>query len=188
MADDDFTLIDRSEAGDTQAFGELVRRYQGRLMTALVHVLGSLSDAEDVLQETFWKAYCKLSSFQRNSSFYTWLYRIAFNLAVSHQRRRRGELSVEELRRIGAVEPVETQTDVAAPLEREEQIRRVRSALARLGADHRAVLILRELEGCCYETIAEILQIPVGTVRSRLHRARAQLRALLLQEMNERRA
>ncbi|GIW92735.1 MAG: RNA polymerase sigma factor [Pirellulaceae bacterium] len=184
--DSDFDLIDRSVAGDEQAFAELVGRYQSRLLTALVHILGSRSDAEDVLQEAFWNAYRNLDGFQRNSSFYTWLYRIAFNLAVTFQRRQRGELSVEELRRIGAVEPAEPDADVTAPLERAEEVARVRAALERLSTEFRTALILRDLEGCCYETIAEITGVPIGTVRSRIHRARAQLREILLQEMKER--
>lgn len=183
MSYDDFELIDRTLRGQQWAFGELVRRYQTRLFTALAHVLGSPEDAEDVLQEAFWKAYCHLDRFQRSSGFYTWLYRIAFNVAVSSRRRRRSEFSVEELRAAGAADPASNEPAVSEPIERSEMVARVRAALNRLSEEHRAVLVLREIEGCCYETIAQILGVPVGTVRSRLHRARAQLRDVLLHEL-----
>jgi RNA polymerase sigma-70 factor (ECF subfamily) len=153
---DDATLIDLALGGDAAAFGWLVRRYQDRLYTSLVHVSGSRDEAEDVVQDAFVQAFLKLRSFERQSTFYTWLYRIAFNTAVSRRRKRRVEGSVEQ--------------------ERAELLAR---ALGGLSAEHRSILILREMEGCDYEQIAEILDLPVGTVRSRLHRARAHLRVEL---------
>lgn len=182
----DSELIERTLQGEQWAFSELVHRYQARLFTALVHILGSRADAEDIVQEAFWKAYCHLDQFQGSSSFYTWLYRIAFNVAVSYRRRKRAEISVEELRESGAGDPPTSGADVTHRMEQAEQVARVHAALRRLTDDHRVVLVLRELEGCCYETIAKILQVPVGTVRSRLHRARAQLREILLQEAGQR--
>lgn len=182
---DDFQLIDETLAGDRNAFGSLVLRHQDRLFTALVHVLGSRSDAEDVVQDAFVQAFLKLPTFQRTSAFYTWLYRIAFNLAVSQRRKRRPELSVEETREYGGDEPVANHSDVSAHVEREEGVAQIRAALARLSDEHRAILVLRELEGCDYETIAGMLDLPVGTVRSRLHRARSQLREILKEDLQE---
>jgi RNA polymerase sigma-70 factor (ECF subfamily) len=173
---DDAQLIEESLRGDAQSFGELVRKYQDRLFNTVVHVAGQREEAEDVVQEAFVQAFLKLKSFQRQSAFYTWLYRIAFNVAISRRRRRKAETSIEQHREAAGVEPMD---DGEAPddrLLREERAELVSGALQRLTDEHRAILVLREMEGCCYETIAEILDLPVGTVRSRLHRARLQLR------------
>jgi RNA polymerase sigma-70 factor (ECF subfamily) len=173
---DDAQLIDEALRGDAESFGELVRKYQDRLFNTVLHVAGRREEAEDVVQEAFVQAFLKLSSFQRNSAFYTWLYRVAFNIAISRKRRRRAETSVEQHRESTGVEPLD---DGEAPEERvlrEERAELLSGALQRLSDEHRAILVLREMEGCCYDTIAEILDLPVGTVRSRLHRARLQLR------------
>ncbi len=173
---EDAQLIDEALRGDAESFGELVRKYQDRLFNTVVHVAGRREEAEDVVQEAFVQAFLKLSSFQRTAAFYTWLYRIAFNIAISRRRRRKVEVSVEQHREASGVEPMD---DGEAPDERmlrEERAELVSGALQRLSDEHRAILVLREMEGCCYETIAEILDLPVGTVRSRLHRARLQLR------------
>jgi RNA polymerase sigma-70 factor, ECF subfamily len=181
----DLQLIDETLAGRREAFGELVLRHQNRLYTTLVHVTGSAAEAEDVVQEAFVQAFLKLSTFQGTSSFYTWLYRIAFNFAVSRRRRRRPELSVDEHRELGGPEPIDGQLEACEQLERDEGVQRVRAAMAQLSDEHRTILILREMEGCCYETIAELLGLPVGTVRSRIHRARSQLREILKEDLQE---
>jgi len=176
---DDAQLIDETLAGNSEGFGQLVRKYQDRLYNTILHVVGCHEDARDVVQDAFVQAFVKLDTFQRSSAFYTWLYRIAFNVAVSHRRRRRVSLSVERTREVTGEEPVDDGDAPGDPLEQAERDRQVREALDRLTEDHRAVLVLREIDGCCYETIAEILELPVGTVRSRLHRARLQLRGQL---------
>lgn len=185
MVSDDFPLIDACLRGDRAAFGQLVRQYQDRLFNSLFHVLGSREEAEDVAQDAFVQAFTKLNSFQKQSGFFTWLYRIAFNLAMSRMRRKRPESSIE-MRREGAGEdPVdsgEAPSDAMLKAERAEQ---VRSALAQLSEDSRSILILREIDGCDYENIAEILEVPIGTVRSRLHRARLQLKEQLKSMIEE---
>lgn len=177
LGDDD--LIHATRRGDSAAFGQLVRKYQDRLLTALFQVSGSRDEAEDVVQEAFVTAYLKLASFAGESSFYTWLYRIAFNTAISRRRKRRGESSVEHTRDLTGNEP----TDDGEPAEdrvlRQERAGQLQIALSRLPDEFRSVLVLREMEGCDYDTIAEILAVPVGTVRSRLHRARLQLKEQL---------
>ncbi len=175
---DDQSLIDACRAGDTEAFGELVRRYQDRLYPTLFRLTGSADDALDLLQDVFLRAYLKLGQFHGESSFYTWLYRLAINLALSERRRRR------PVSPSLAVEPSDVfeQSDPAGPLLRAEQERQVHQAIASLAPEHRAVVVLKDLDGLPYEEIAMILKIPVGTVRSRLHRARNELR-LKLQEM-----
>ncbi len=176
---DDAQLIQETLAGKSVAFGHLVQKYQDRLYNTVVHVTAGGDEARDIVQEAFVQAFVKLETFQRNSAFYTWLYRIAFNVAASHCRRRRPSLSVEQARDATGQEPVDARAGPSQQLERLERCRQVQQALAALSEEHRAVLILREIDGCCYETIAEMLDLPIGTVRSRLHRARLQLREQL---------
>ena len=183
---DDAQLISQALAGQTAAFGQLVQKYQDRLYNTVVHVAGNAEDAKDVVQEAFVQAFLKLESFQGASAFYTWLYRIAFNVAATHRRRRGAMRSAEQiasteghLRGSGDGSPRNSADGPGERLEREERCQQVRHAISQLAEEHRVVLVLREMDGCCYETIAEILDLPVGTVRSRLHRARMQLREQL---------
>ncbi len=173
---DDAQLIDETLAGHSAAFGQLVEKYQDRLYNTVVHVAGNAEDAQDVVQDAFVQAFLKLDTFQGSSAFYTWLYRIALNVAASHRRRKRPTLSVEHVRETSGLEPIDHADGPTETVERDECRQQVRQAIDRLGDEHRAVLVLREIDGCCYETIAEILEVPIGTVRSRLHRARLQLR------------
>ncbi len=183
---DDAQLISQALAGQTAAFGQLVQKYQDRLHNTVVHVVGNAEDAKDVVQEAFVQAFLKLESFQGASAFYTWLYRIAFNVAATFHRRRGAMRSAEKIAlaegHLRNPDQGHSQNAADGPserLEREERCRQVRQAISRLPEEHRVVLVLREMDGCCYETIAEILDLPVGTVRSRLHRARMQLREQL---------
>jgi len=156
-----------------------VRRHQNRLFNTLVHVLDTREDAEDVVQESFVQAYLKLASFQGNSAFYTWLYRISFNIAISHRRRKRKTYSIDQVRENVGQEPVDESEGPTQRIEQQESIRQVHLALERLSDEHRDVLVLRELDGMDYDRISEVLKLPVGTVRSRLHRARSHLRDCL---------
>ncbi len=182
---DDAQLIEHALAGDRAAFGQLVRKYQGRLFNTLLHVVGRREEAEDVVQEAFVQAFVKLDTFKQKSAFYTWLYRIAFNVSVSRRRRKKVEVSVDQHREQTGEEPRDGGDGPGELLLREEQVQQVRVALDSLNEEHRIILVLREMEGCCYETIADILQLPVGTVRSRLHRARLQLREQLKDVLQE---
>lgn len=182
---DDAQLIAQTLQGQAAAFGQLVLKYQDRLYNAIVHTVGNAEDARDIVQDAFIQSYLKLSTFQQTSGFYTWLYRIAFNVAASQRRRKRPVASVEQVRESSGQEPVGVEADPGDRLEQEERQQLVREAIAQLSEEHRVVLVLREMEGCCYESIAEILDLPVGTVRSRLHRARLQLRDQLNQTLAE---
>ena len=173
---DDAQLIRLALDGQSEAFGQLVLKYQDRLFNTVFHVVGHAEDARDIVQEALVQAFVKLASFRGQSAFYTWLYRIAFNVAITHRRRRRPTVSIEHLRESGGMEPVDCEDDPAQALDRKERCCQVRRAMGQLAEEHRAVLVLREIEGCCYESISEILDLPIGTVRSRLHRARLQLR------------
>jgi RNA polymerase sigma-70 factor (ECF subfamily) len=176
---DDASLIAATLAGDTAAFGRLVGLYQDRLYNSLLRVLGSPEDARDLTQDAFVQAYVKLKSFRGSSAFYTWLYRIAFNLAMSHTRRSHKMASLDGVKTNWGNEPMDGQPAPDAEYLRREQVELVHAGLAALSMDYRRILVLREIEGCRYEEIAEILELPIGTVRSRLFRARMQLRDYL---------
>jgi RNA polymerase sigma-70 factor (ECF subfamily) len=179
---DDQRLIAECLRGDTAAFGELVRRYQDRLYNTVYRLVDNAEDAQDVVQDAFLNAYQALGHFKGDSLFFTWLYRIAVNTAISLKRKQRVVVSMDLGRDAGGVaEPADT-SDLSRPghaLEQAEQERRIQEALNRLSPEHRAVLIMKDMEGQKYETMAEVLQVPIGTVRSRLHRARVELRDLL---------
>jgi len=172
---DDTSLIEATLRGESAAFGRLVQKYQDRLYNTLVHLTGNAEDAADLAQEAFVQAFVKLDTFRRSSTFYTWLYRIAFNQTASYYRRTKTTASLDAARETSGREPVDMNPGPHEQLEQQENRAQVREALARLSDEHRAVLVLREIEGCDYETIAGMLDVPVGTVRSRLFRARAQM-------------
>ena len=181
---DDFSLVQACRAGRTEAYGELVERCQDRLYPMAVRLLGSREDALDLVQDAFVRGFQKLDQYQGGSSFYTWIYRIALNLAMSRLRRRRFRrmlsLPMPRRGRAGFDPPDESPESIPShPAERAEREAAVEAALAALEPDHRAVVILKDFEGRRYEEIGELLGIPVGTVRSRLHRARQQLRRRL---------
>ena len=175
---DDASLIAATLAGDTAAFGQLVAAYQDRLFNSLLRVLGSAEDAADIVQDAFVQAFTKLDTFRGSSAFYTWLYRIAFNLAMSHARRGHKTTSLDGMKSLVGDEPMDGQPTAEAGAIRAERAELVHSALAELSMDYRQILVLREIDGCRYDEIAEILDLPVGTVRSRLFRARLQMRDL----------
>ena len=182
MSADDHRLIAECLRGDTAAFGVLVRRYQERLFNTAYRMVGNAEDAYDVVQEAFLSAYQSLDSFKGDSLFFTWLYRIAVNTAISLKRKQRAVVSIDAGRNgEQGIEPLDP-SELSRPghaLEQAEQERRIQQALSRLSPEHRAVLVMKDMEGQKYELIAEILQVPIGTVRSRLHRARLELRELL---------
>jgi RNA polymerase sigma-70 factor (ECF subfamily) len=181
---DDRRLIADCLAGHTSAFGELVRRHQDRLFNAILRVVDQPEDAADVVQDAFLNAYQSLNSFKGDSEFFTWLYRIAFNAAISLRRKRKAVLSFDGAADPKAADPVDPSefTRPGSALERSEEDARLLAALTRLSPEHKAVLVLKDLEGQRYEDIAAILDVPIGTVRSRLHRARLELRDLLHRE------
>ncbi|MEM6330277.1 MAG: sigma-70 family RNA polymerase sigma factor [Planctomycetota bacterium] len=182
-------MIAQAVAGDGVAFGRLVQRHQDRLYNALLRFTGSAEDAQDAAQEAFVQAYVKLDRFRSDASFYTWLYRIAMNRAISAGRKRRERVSLDAAGLAGGAgavggRPVDGGGPVCdAPPDAgaiaAERVQSVHAAIARLAEDQRQVLVLRELEGMDYRQIAEVIGAPIGTVRSRLSRARAQLREAL---------
>jgi len=175
---DDNGLVEACRAGNTEAFGLLVSRYQDRLYPTVYRLTGCAEEAHDLLQDAFLRAFEKLDLFQGESSFYTWVYRIAVNLALSGRRRRRPVLRLHNGKGGPDIDPPydSPESDPAAPLERAELEKLVQEGLSSLAPDHRAVIVMKEFDGLHYDEIGAMLGIPVGTVRSRLHRARCELR------------
>lgn len=185
MSVDDRQLIEACLQGRTEAFGELVRRYQDRLYNTVYRLVDQSEDAQDVLQEAFFNAFQSLDSFKGDSQFFTWLYRIAVNSAISLRRKQRVALRLDRQNSEGNVgaEPADVSnwSQPGLALEQADEERRMQEVLSRLSPDHRAVLVMKEIDGLKYEDIAEVLQVPIGTVRSRLFRARMELREILEQ-------
>jgi RNA polymerase sigma-70 factor, ECF subfamily len=178
----DETLIDQCLSGRREAFGQLVERHQHRLYHGLLHVLGSAEDAQDVAQEAFVHAFEKLASFRGQSAFYSWLFRIALNAAVSAKRKtRRMSASVEARREASGLEPTDDNpsNEPSFAMDVADRQRLVRQALSELCDEFRTALVLKEMDGMSYEEIAAVVDVPLGTVRSRIHRARIELRAKL---------
>lgn len=176
---DDAQYVEATLAGDTAAFGHLVGRYQNRLHNSVVRYLGSEEDARDIVQDAFVQAFVKLETFRGSSAFFTWLYRIAFNLAASHLRRRRNVHSLDASKDACGEEPLGRGEAPEDGVLRAEAVEQVHAALGELADEHRQVIVLREIDGMTYDQIADVLEVPVGTVRSRLFRARMQLRGCL---------
>jgi len=182
--------VERSRKGDMQAFGALVAKYQGRVLNVIYRMCGRWADAEELGQETFLRALERIGQFRGTSGFYTWLFRIAVNLTISHRRRasRIGFRSLTgpeefdgmqaEALTSGLAQRRESNPSVA--VQNAESSRRVGEALEQLDDEFRLVVVLRDIEDMDYAQIARVLDVPVGTVKSRLHRARCVLREKLL--------
>jgi len=184
---EDSRLIQECLRGHSEAYAVIVRKYQDRLYNTVYRITSSAEDARDLVQDAFIQAYRNLERFQGDSSFYTWIYRIAVNAAISHKRRQKVTVSFEFGPRGGAFDPADeaTRSDPSDRLEQYDRDRQVREAIEGLPAEYRAVLVMKEIDGHRYETIAHMLNCPIGTVRSRLHRARLELRERLRHLMED---
>ncbi len=178
--DDDTAVIELAQRGDRAAFGELVRRYQKRAYAVAYGLVGNREDALELAQESFAKAYKAMGRFDTAMPFYPWLYRILKNTCLNHihRRRRRGETSLDGMMEDGHDVPAggdgpETHAH------RSELRWRISEALLRVNDAHREILTLRHIEELSYAEIAEVLDVPKGTVMSRLHAARRSLREAL---------
>ena len=181
----DDILVKRSLGGDREAFRALVERYEGRVYSLAFEMLKSTEDARDIAQESFVKAYFSLKDFRGECSFYSWLYRIVYNMTVDFKRRvaRRGGDTAEfdESAYAGGGAIGGWMEAPHESLVRREQRRHIRKAFEELSEVHRVVLMLREVDGLSYEEIAEVTGVSRGTVMSRLHYARKKMQAVLSQ-------
>lgn len=186
--DDDTRLVHASLSGDSEAFGELVKKYEKLIYNTSYQLIGNPDDAFDVSQETFIKAYRSLGSFRGDSKFSTWLYKICQNAARDYIRSKFRQKTVS-LTAYDDDDTKEVQLDIVdddissqpdRSLEREESRAAVREAIAKLSEDHKNVIVLRDIEGYSYEDISEILNLEIGTVKSRLNRARLAIKDFLI--------
>ena len=180
----DEDLVEAFQAGDTSAFDLLVQRWDRKIQGAIYRVVGPSEDARDLSQEAFLKAYRGLRSFKKDARFSSWLYQIALNVCRDRLRRRRGRmhLSLDELDEEGhelAVRPGPSPLDLA---EARDISQRVARAVAALPDDQREIVVLKEYQGLTFAEIAEVLDVPLSTVKTRLYRGLVQLRQHLAHE------
>ncbi|MEA2627214.1 MAG: hypothetical protein QOD06_3259 [Candidatus Binatota bacterium] len=180
MERSDWDLVRESRQGSEPAFRELFDRYHRQVLSIALGMSGNLDDAKDVAQETFIRAHKNLGSFLGESSFYTWLYRITVNAAIDFRRRegRRSEVSADDA--LGDDVPRAATRSEPDSRMMQKQIRdRVFEVIDELTPEHKATIVLREIEGLSYEDISRVMQCSKGTVMSRLHYARKKLQAKL---------
>lgn len=183
---DDLELVARSQAGDTSAFNELVTRYRTRAFSMIYNMVRNEQDAWDLAQDGFLKAWKNIGRFRGQSSFYTWLYRILMNVTIDSLRRKQIESGTEfddqiGLRNIapGATTAPKSEMQPAEKISDGEIRTRIDEAIAKLSPEHRAAIVMREIDGLEYSEIAEQMGCSIGTVMSRLFYARKKLQALL---------
>ena len=182
-------LVSRARAGDTAAFEQLMLDSQDRVYTLCLRMTGNREDALDLAQETFLNAWRGLSSFQGNSSFSTWVYRLASNACIDFLRKRKRRQQGESPHSLDdeeapLPEPADPRGSPEEELERRELRRAVERGLQALPDHHRQVLVMRELSGMSYQEIGAVLDLDLGTVKSRIARARLALKKFLVQEGN----
>ena len=180
MEPSDWELVQQCQTGEMGAFQELVSRYHQKIYVVILGLVRNREDALEVAQETFFRAYRKIKGFQGGSSFYTWLYRIAVNIAIDSQRRqKRNPLDFRETMDGLFEQQNEVAKDPFSDVHDRELREKLVSAINDLTPEHRAVIILRTIEGLSYKDIGEILGCSEGTVMSRLHYARKKLQEKL---------
>jgi len=176
-------LIERARAGDTRAFEDLARREERALYRHALRIVGTTSDAEDIVQDALFSAWRSIASFQ-GVSFRAWLFRIATNRALDQlrSRKRRPELPLDppDDDEVTWAEPVAPGPDLTQLAGDREALAAVETALEALPAEQRAALLLRDVEGFAYEEIAVITSVEIGTVKSRIHRGRLAVRNTLI--------
>lgn len=198
MSDDEKQLAREADAemvkavlgGDATAYRGLVEKYQGRVYAMVYGMIRNREDARDITQDAFVKAFNNLKSFRLEASFYTWLYRIAMNLAidVTRKRKRREVSGFEEdiasRDEDGGISEAHHSDNPRKNLERKQLYDRIMDSLEKLPADQKQVILLRELEGLSYKEISDVMGIPEGTVMSRLFYARKKMQKLLADQVD----
>jgi RNA polymerase sigma-70 factor (ECF subfamily) len=186
----DAEMIEAVKAGDATAYRGLVEKYQGRVYNVVYGLVRNREDARDLTQEVFVKAYRNLGGFREDARFYTWIYRIAMNLAIDFTRRRNRspvsglEDDIASRDADGGIAEVHHADNPRRALERKQLYKQIMDALELLPEQQKQVILLRELEGLSYREIAEVLDIAEGTVMSRLFYARKKLQGILASSRN----
>lgn len=189
MAEIEKDLIQKARKGDQDAFGQLVLAHQNKVYTICVHMVGDREEAADLAQEAFLKAWRSLSGFQGESSFATWMHRLTTNICLDYLRKQARRQNISTAVSLddedsGWSEPPDHSQDPQHRLEREERKQALVRALKELPDHHRQIILMREVSGLSYQEIADILNADLGTIKSRISRAREQLRKILLRDGN----
>jgi RNA polymerase sigma-70 factor (ECF subfamily) len=190
--DDDRELVERCKNGDRGAFRTIFQRYQRRAFTLALGVVHNPDDALDVVQEAFLRAHKHIGSFEGTATFYTWLYRIVMNVSIDHLRKQNRAQTVDYDDAVAHLEgdaPADLQQLVpqllegnpAKELARREIREKIDDALGRLSPNHRAVLVMREIDGLSYEEMAKVMKCSKGTIMSRLFHARRYMQKFLIE-------
>ncbi len=184
----DAVLIEQCQRGDTSAMERLILKYQNRLYNVILRICSNPDDAAELTQETFVKVIENIGKFQGKSSFYTWAFRIAVNLTINYCRRS-SKLSLKSLdsddvgdQATGALRELlrnDKSPDPASIAQNRELCDLVMQSISKLDEDHRTILVLRDIEGMSYSQIAQVLELELGTVRSRISRARGKFKDIL---------
>ena len=178
-------LVRAAAGGDTEAFERLVRTYENKIYHLALRMCGSADEAADIAQEAFLAAWRGLPSFRGEAGFATWLYRLTSNAAIDYlrrQKKQRGDMSLDD-EELG-LDAVDSGPSPQETAEGSELRSAVAAGLNQLSEGHRQVLVLREIQGLSYEEIASVLELDIGTVKSRISRARSSLRKILLENGN----
>ncbi len=187
IAREDLELVRRSQNGEQEAFNELVTRYRQRIYAMAYQMTRNEQDAWDLAQDAFLRAWKSIGRFRGDSSFYTWLYRIVSNVTIDSIRKKQGRIETEFDDSLAGLQGIDVRARTVpggtpAPDEniRQKEIgTRITEAMAKLSAEHRAVLVMKEIEGLQYHEIAEAIGVEIGTVMSRLFYARKKMQAQL---------
>jgi RNA polymerase sigma-70 factor (ECF subfamily) len=194
------SLLNKSRGGDRGAFGQLVVLYQDRLFNAVVRLVGDRDEAAELTQEAFTRALAALDSFRGDSAPYTWLFRIAVNLSISRLRKEHrhrvfsldrptsgnGQSNRHDDQAAGLIDRVrQSELEPPAAMEQRERAEQVVAALGRVDPEYRAVLVMRDIEGFDYQQMADVMGLALGTLKSRLFRARVALRDELKSYMSK---
>ncbi len=185
-ADSDWDIVQRVQSGDVAAFDELTLRYRGRVYGMIYNMTSNREDAADLTQDAFIKSFQSINRFQGQSSFFTWLYRIAVNSTLTHLRKNRlrtffslEKVDENDRQSTEVIEALTDNTGVERNTFVKELQERLNEAMLKLSIKHRTVVTLFEIDGLSHQEIAEIMNCSVGTVRSRLHYAKQQLQSEL---------
>ena len=176
-------LIRKILKGEKELFSLFIREYENQIYSLCISIVKNREEAIDLVQDTFYLAFKNLSSFKGNSKFSTWLYRIAYNLSISRVRRKNNLLSLDSVFEDGKEVDIEDETsDIWLSIDEEEIKRIIEEGMKKLKPWERAIIELRDIKNLNYDEIAEVLGIPMGTVKSRLNRARNHLKKIIEKE------